>query len=64
MRQVTPGETRWCGGRIANVIHCGGAATLGIVLRRVTKRSLRQIERLMHDSLSSEGAMTDDVART
>jgi hypothetical protein len=50
-------------GRIANLIHCGVAATLGIVLRRVTRRHLRQTEQLMHDSLSSEGAMTDDVAR-
>ena len=49
MRQVTPGEARWCGGRIANVIHSGGAPTLGMVLRCVTKRSLRRIERLMHE---------------
>ena len=58
-----PGEAQWCGGRIANLTHCGRAATLGIVLRRVTNRSLPETERLMHDLLSSEGAMTDDVAR-
>ena len=45
-----------------HLIHYGGAATLGIVLR-VTRPNLRQTEQLMHNSLSSEGTMTDDVAR-
>ena len=45
-----PGEARWCGGRIANLIHCGDTATLGMVLRHVTRRNLRQTERVMHDS--------------
>jgi hypothetical protein len=39
-----PGAAGWSGGRIAYLIHCGGAASLGIVLRRVTRHDLRQTE--------------------